>query len=215
MEVSAASGKVHMGKNGAGKLLYFFAVFFITFSLLFIMVNATLIFAGFGYVNLLFSSVVALAAGMLSWISARKIRKCFLFLFSAVFCFQTFFLFFFSAVSPVKMSSGIFWPVLVLFCGISFFAAGVMKKKRILNFYTVVSGGFLILGGIFLLFSSEIIPFSFSSMFVYCFPVFILIFIAVVSAFVSFRMERIKNTAEQGGTAEEKSVRCDSRQEWL
>lgn len=213
-----------MGKNGAGfnakkkeggKVLYFLAMIFIAISLVFIVVNSTLIFAGVAHIHLLLSALVAFAAGFISWFSVRKIRKGFLFLFSFLFCLLTSCLFFFSAASPGKMSSGVFWPVLVLFCGISFFYAGIMKKKRLLNFYTVIAGAFLILGGVFLLFSSEIIPFPFSSMFVYFFPPSILIFMAVVSAIVNSRRERSEGVICHGEVSEEKSSLEEPREEWF
>lgn len=185
-----------MGKNEAvtknkksSRVLYFFAVLFVALSILFTVINATLIFTGFAPAPefLLFPAFVAFVTGLVSWVSARALRKSFLFLFSTVFSFLTSALFFFSAMFPIY---GVFWPVLVFFCGISFFFAGVVKKRRFLNFYTVLSGAFLLLGGVFLLFSSKIIPFSFASVFIYVFPPFVLVFIAAVSAVLNSRGEK-------------------------
>lgn len=193
-----------MGKNGCGvkkkprkKVSYICAVAFLYLALTFLAVNATLLFAGFSFFPAVVPALAAAAAFVSAVVSARCFRKRFLFLFSAVFCFLTsalFFFFFFG--SRYKMTSGVLWPLLVIFCGFSFLTAGIWKKKRLVNFYSVIAAAFLFLGVLFFLFSCNIIPLSFSSVFLLVFIPFVLVFAAAVSVLVHTRREKAQESGK-------------------
>ncbi len=180
-----------MEKGQRENLLYFLAVAFVYTAMAFIVVNSTLVFAGFRFANPILPALVSFAAFAVAALSTLKLRKSFLFLFATCFCLLTsglFFFFFF--VSRHKMTSGVLWPLLVVFCGFSFLFAGAIKKRKIVSFYSVIALAFIILGICFFLLSSNILSISLASVFLYFFIPFILIFLAAAGAFLNNYAEK-------------------------
>lgn len=187
-----------MKKNGTGtkriyreNIFYFLASVIVYAALSIIAVNATLVFAGFSFVNPIVPAIVSLAAFAVSGAAAKNFRNKFLFLFALCFCLLTSGLFFFFFFGPRhEMTSGVLWPILVILCGLSFLFASILKKRKITGFYSVIALAFIALGSCFFLFSSNVIPISLATVFLCIFIPFLLIFTAVAATCLNNRMER-------------------------
>lgn len=108
-------------------------------------------------------SPFAIACGLLFWYSAPFLRNRLRFSFAASMLTLTGLLFLFLDFGLVKMPVHGVWPFLMLFVGMSFLVSGSLEYRKAHAVYIVPALAFFVLGGVFLLFSTDIIPLSIMS----------------------------------------------------
>lgn len=105
-------------------------------------------------------SFFAIACGSILWFSAPFLKNRLRFSFSAVLLILTGLLLLFIDFGLLKMPIPGVWPFLMLFVGMSFLVSGSLEYRKAHAVYIVPALAFCVLGGIFLLFSTDIIPLS-------------------------------------------------------
>lgn len=111
------------------------------------------------------------------------------FYFAATFMFLTAGLLLLLEIGMLSLPPRNVWPFLTLFIGISFMVAGHVRFDRFHPAYAVPAVAFTGLGFLFLLFSTDIIPFSFGSVVLWWSPV---IFLPMVISVVLWLYRRNK-----------------------
>jgi hypothetical protein len=116
--------------------------------------------AGISPISVL-SSFLFVIIGSLCAVVAIKLNKRVIYLFFAAFFLQVGFFLFLSAlhILPVPFSNS--WPLLSVFCGIALFPAGWRRFGALRIAYVVPSVAFVLLGSGFLIFSLDLVAFSF------------------------------------------------------
>lgn len=107
-------------------------------------------------------SVLFFALGLGCAALAIKLNKRSLYLFFAVFFMQAGFFLFLSALSIFPFSFAQSWPLLSVFSGIALFPAGWRRYGSFRSRYVVPSIAFAVLGSILLIFSLDLVSFSFA-----------------------------------------------------
>jgi hypothetical protein len=93
---------------------------------------------------------------------ALKLNKRSLYLFFAAFFMQVGLFLFFSALSILPVSFSRAWPLLSVFSGIALFPAGWRRYGSFRSRYVVPSIAFVALGSALLVFSLDLVSFSFA-----------------------------------------------------
>lgn len=93
---------------------------------------------------------------------AIKLNKRSLYLFFAFFFMQVGFFLFLSALSFFPFSFAQAWPLLSVFSGIALFPVGWRRYGGFRSRYVVPSGAFVVLGSVLMIFSLDLVPFSFA-----------------------------------------------------
>ncbi|MDR2630147.1 MAG: DUF5668 domain-containing protein [Spirochaetaceae bacterium] len=122
--------------------------------------------------------------GVLCAMLALKLNKRSLYLFfAAFFILLGFFLFFFTLkIIPMNFSQA--WPFLSVFTGLALFPAGWHRYGKIKIGYTVSSMAFIALGCLLLIFSFDVVQFTFKKFILQWWPL-ILILAGVMLVLVS------------------------------
>jgi hypothetical protein len=93
---------------------------------------------------------------------AIKLNKRSLYLFFAAFFMQVGLFLFLSALSIIPLSFSRAWPLLSVFSGIAIFPAGWRRYGSFRSQYVVPSIAFVVLGSVLLVFSLNLVSFSFA-----------------------------------------------------
>jgi hypothetical protein len=99
--------------------------------------------------------------GALCAVFAIKLNKRSLYLFFAAFFIQVGFFLFLIALKIIPLEFSRWWPLLSVFSGLALFPAGWRRYGSIRSRYVVPSLTFVILGCLLLIFSFDVVPFSF------------------------------------------------------
>jgi hypothetical protein len=116
--------------------------------------------AGISRVSVLVSFLFVLAGSLCAFLALR-LNKRVIYLFFAAFLLQVGFFLFLSAlrILPVPFSKS--WPLLSVFCGIALFPSGWRSYGSLRIAYVVPSVAFVLLGSGLLIFSLDLVAFSF------------------------------------------------------
>ncbi|MDR1867258.1 MAG: hypothetical protein LBQ77_03200 [Treponema sp.] len=133
-------------------------------------------------------------AGIMCTVIAIKVHRRSVYIFITAFFSQVTLLLFFSALDIFLISIEKWWPVLAICSGIALMLTGWNQYGTLKYKYLVPSVIFIILGFLLLMFSLEIIPFSFSRFIQVWWPILIasaglILFLVALSTRI-----RIKNT---------------------
>jgi hypothetical protein len=96
-------------------------------------------------------------SGLAVWLSKRT-----LYLFFAAFFLLAGFFMFFLSLRIIPLSFSEVWPLFSVFAGFSLLSAGWRRYGKIRSGYIVPSTAFVILGGFLLVFSLDVVSFSFT-----------------------------------------------------
>jgi hypothetical protein len=99
--------------------------------------------------------------GAIFAVFAIKLNKRALYLFFAAFFIQTGLFLFFSALGIIPLQLSHWWPLLSVFAGLALFPAGWRRYGAVRSRYVVPCFTFVILGCLLLIFSFDVVPFSF------------------------------------------------------
>jgi hypothetical protein len=150
-------------------------VFIIGFLLMFLG-SAFLIgsMAGISSISVLVSFVFVLL-GVMCAVFALKLNRRSLYLFFAAFFLLIGFFLFLSALSivPVPFSRG--WPLLSVFSGLALFPSGWHRYGHFRSNYVVPSLVFVILGSVLMVFSLDLVSFSFAQFILNWWPLLVVL----------------------------------------
>jgi hypothetical protein len=99
--------------------------------------------------------------GAIFAVFAIKLNKRSLYLFFAAFFIQAGFFLFFFALRLIPLELSRWWPLLSIFAGLALFPAGWRRNGAVRSRYVVPSLTFVVLGCLLLIFSFDVVPFSF------------------------------------------------------
>jgi uncharacterized membrane protein YgdD (TMEM256/DUF423 family) len=116
--------------------------------------------SGTSRVSILISFVVVIIGAVFA-IIAVTLNKRALYFFIAAFFLQMGFFLFLSSLHIIPFSLAELWPLFSVFAGFSLFIAGWRRYRTLKPRYFVPSVAFAILGCMLLMFSFDVVPFSF------------------------------------------------------
>ncbi|MDR2028339.1 MAG: DUF5668 domain-containing protein [Treponema sp.] len=99
--------------------------------------------------------------GALCAVFAIKLNKRSLYMFFAAFLIQAGFFLFLVALKIIPLKLSHWWPLLSVFTGLALVPAGWRRYGAIRSRYVVPALAFVILGCLLLIFSFDVVPFSF------------------------------------------------------
>lgn len=137
-------------------------------------VALTLTLIGSGRFPIYALSLASLLLGSYLWYAGYALGHRRRFYFSSTFLVLTGLFLFCLKAGIVTLPSRALWPFLMLFFGFAFLVAGHARLDRFHPAYFVPAIAFSGLGFLFLLFSTDIIPFSLGSVVLWWFPVIFL-----------------------------------------
>lgn len=140
--------------------------------------------SGTSRISVLISFLVVIIGAVFAVI-AVKLNKRSLYFFIAAFFLQLGFFLFLSSLHIIPFPLSDLWPFFSIFAGISLFIAGWHRYGKISPRYLVPSAAFVILGSVLLMFSFDVIPFSFSQFILKWWPL-LLVLAGLVLVLVSF-----------------------------
>jgi hypothetical protein len=106
---------------------------------------------------------------------AIKLNKRSLYLFFATFFMLVGFFLFLSALKIIPVAFAKAWPLISVFSGLALFPAGWHKYGALRSRYGVPSIAFVILGSVLLIFSFNLVPFSFSQFMLRWWPLLVVL----------------------------------------
>jgi hypothetical protein len=106
---------------------------------------------------------------------AIKLNKRSLYLFVAAFFMLVGFFLFLAALSIIPVSFSESWPLLSVFAGLALFPAGWHHYGAVRSRYVVPALAFAALGCLLLVFSFDVVPFSFTQFILHWWPLLILL----------------------------------------
>ncbi|MDR2150238.1 MAG: DUF5668 domain-containing protein [Spirochaetaceae bacterium] len=123
----------------------------------------------------IFLSFLFFSGGVICAVSALRLRKRSLYLFLAAFFIQIGLFLLLSALHlfPVPFSKA--WPFLSIFSGLALFPTGWHRYGVLKTNYIVSSVAFMILGSVLLLFSFDMVSFSFAQFVLNWWPLIIIL----------------------------------------
>jgi hypothetical protein len=130
--------------------------------------------AGISRVSIL-TSFLFVIAGSLFAALAIKLNKRVIYLFFATFLLLMGFFLFLSALHIVPIPFSKSWPLLSIFCGIALFPAGWRRFGSLKMAYVVPSIAFVFLGAALLIFSLDLVAFSFRQFMLNWWPLLIVL----------------------------------------
>lgn len=137
-------------------------------------------------------SLFSLASGIVLAFAGSIIRTRLRFFFGAsLLCLLGAF-FLFIDVGAIAMPLPGIWPFFMLFTALSFMIAGILVYRALHPTYLVPSLAFAALGLIFLLFSTNIIPFSITSLVMWWFPLLALPGLVSLIIWISQRRHAVR-----------------------
>jgi len=107
-------------------------------------------------------SFLLIAVGIVCAVVALRINRRPLYLFFAGLFLQAGLFFFLSAIDVLPLAFPRAWPLLSVFAGVALLPAGWYRYGAIKANYVVLAVAFIILGSILMVFSLDIVGFSFS-----------------------------------------------------
>jgi hypothetical protein len=113
--------------------------------------------------------------GAICAIFAIKLNKRSLYLFFAAFFIQVGFFLFLSALRIIPLELSRWWPLLSVFAGLALFPAGWRRYRAVRSRYVVPSLAFVILGCVLLVFSLDVVPFSFKQFMLNWWPLLVVL----------------------------------------
>ncbi|MDR1903783.1 MAG: hypothetical protein LBQ88_16060 [Treponema sp.] len=105
---------------------------------------------------------------------AVKFDKRSVFLFSVLFFFLIGVFLFLSVIRIIPISFTQSWPLLSVFAGLALLSTGMSKYGYSNNRFVIPAAAFIVLGLILLIFSFDIVPFSFRDFMTNSWPVFVI-----------------------------------------
>ncbi|MDR2094578.1 MAG: hypothetical protein LBP76_03565 [Treponema sp.] len=111
---------------------------------------------------------------------AVKLDKRSIFLFSALFFFPVGGLLFLSAIRIIPVSFSQSWPLLSVFAGLALLPTGMSKYGSTRSRFVIPAVAFIVLGLIFLIFSFDLVPFSFRQFIMTSWPLLVLAAICIL-----------------------------------
>jgi hypothetical protein len=130
--------------------------------------------AGISRVSIL-SSFLFVIAGSLCAALAIRLNKRVIYLFFATFLLLVGFFLFLSALHIVPIPFSKSWPLISIFCGIALFPAGWRRFGAFKIAYVVPSIAFVFLGSALLIFSLDLVAFSFRQFMLNWWPLLIVL----------------------------------------
>jgi len=115
-------------------------------------------------------SVLSLVFSLLLWYTAVLVGNRVRFYFAATFLFQVGILLLLLDLDLVSIPLPRTWPFLMLFVGLSFLFAGLVRYRKPTAIYLVLALTFCGLGGLFLLLSTGFVPGSLKTVLLEWFP---------------------------------------------
>lgn len=152
-------------------------------------VGLTLTFLGSGRFPIYALSLCSLILGFLLWYAGLALGHRRRFYFSSTFLVITGLFLFCLKAGIVTLPLRAVWPFLMLFLGIAFLVAGHARLDGFHPAYFVPAVAFSGLGFLFLLFTTDIIPFSLGSVVLWWSPV---IFLPAILSFLIWLFRRNK-----------------------
>jgi hypothetical protein len=117
--------------------------------------------SGTSRASILISFLVVIIGAVFA-VVAVTLNKRSVYFFIAAFFLQTGFFLVLSSLNILPFSLSQSWPLFSIFAGLSLFIAGYHRYGKIRPWYVVPSVALVILGCILLMFSFDVVPFSFS-----------------------------------------------------
>ncbi len=119
-------------------------------------------------------AIVGIVSGAFLWHAGSAMHNRIHFLFTATFLFLTGMLFLLidAGVFPFRFPG--VWPLLMLFVGLSFIVSGFFRYHRLSAIFMVPALAFAALGFMFMLFSTHLIPVSFTTVVLWWVPLLLL-----------------------------------------
>jgi hypothetical protein len=146
--------------------------------------------------SVLFSFLIVVI-GCLCAVFAIKLNKRPLYLFFASFFLMAGFFLFLSALRIIPVSLSKVWPLLSVFSGLALLPAGWRRYNRFRSNFVVPACAFVILGCVLMVFSLEMVPFSFMQFILNWWPLlFVLAGILLVLLSLGSR-HSVENNEEQ------------------
>jgi hypothetical protein len=139
--------------------------------------------SGTSRISVLISFLVVIIGAFFAVVAVR-LNKRSVYFFIAAFFLQTGFFLFLSALRIIPFPLAEMWPLFSVFAGLSLFIAGWRRYGKIKPWYVVPSTALVILGCILLMFSFDVIPFSFSHFILDWWPL-LLVLAGLILVFVS------------------------------
>lgn len=136
----------------------------------FLAVGITLFMLGNLPVPRFFFSLPTIVSGIVLLYAGLYLENRIRFFFASIFLFLTGALLFLIDIGTIRVHLPSVWPVLMLFVGISFSAAGFINYRRLLAVYLAPAFVFAGLGFFFLLFTTHVITISFTTVVLWWFP---------------------------------------------
>jgi len=155
-------------------------------------VGLTLTLLGSGRFPIYALSLCSLVLGFLLWNAGVALGHRRRFYFSATFLVLTGIFLFFMKAGIITLPHRAVWPFLMLFLGIAFLVAGHARLDGFHPAYFVLAVAFAGLGFLFLLFTTDIIPFSLGSVVLWWSPIIFLPAILSVTIWL-FRRKTAQN----------------------
>lgn len=118
------------------------------------------------------TSSVSMVLGLVFAFLAIRLKKRSLYLFFAAFFFQIGLFLFLAALGLLPIPFSKSWPLVSVFSGVALFPAGWRRYGTLRSRYVVPSIVFLILGSVLMIFSLDMVPFSFTQFFIRWWPLF-------------------------------------------
>ncbi|MDR2176995.1 MAG: hypothetical protein LBP20_03005 [Treponema sp.] len=140
--------------------------------------------AGISRISVLGSFFFVIAGSLCAFL-AIKLNKRVLYLFFAAFLLQAGFFLFLSALRILPLPLSKSWPLLSIFCGIALFPSGWRRFGAFRITYVVPSAAFVLLGSGLLIFSLDLVAFSFRQFILNWWPLLIVLagFVLVLVSF--------------------------------
>ena len=169
------------------KLILRFSAILLPLSIGFTVVVVTLLLIGDIQVPRFVLCTISLAVGMLLWYAGSILKNRARFFFASSFLLLTGILLLAIDLNPRFFQMPVVWPLLMLFIAISFIVSGFLRFRKAHALYIVPAVAFSSLGFVFLLFSTNIISISLTSVALWWFPLFLL---PSLSAFIIWLFRR-------------------------
>jgi hypothetical protein len=129
---------------------------------------------GISRISVLTSFLVVIIGCLFAFL-AIKLNKRVIYLFFAAFFLQLGFFLFLSALAILPLPVSKSWPLISVFCGIALFPAGWRRFGTLRAAYVVPSIAFVLLGSLFLIFSLDLVTFSFRQFMLNWWPLLIVL----------------------------------------
>jgi hypothetical protein len=125
-------------------------------------------------VSVLMSFFFVILGALCAFLAIKLNKRSLYLFFAALFLLVGFFLFL-SALNIIPLSFSQGWPLISIFAGLSLFPAGWHRYGKFRSHYVVPSLVFVILGSVLMLFSLDLVSFSFAQFILYWWPLLVVL----------------------------------------